>query len=298
MKTYFRRNVCPQCKTAYDSIEKECPHCHAPTPAHERGYAFEYHLRDTFPWQIAYFLIGYVGFQILGLLVSLIVQIAYSAANPGLTKEELAKYLSSVGVNFAVTASAYTVLFGIFVLILALRRKLPALGRSFKGWIPYVAGIGGGAVLLGASMAYSLLASLIFKAAGIDPSVNANESSIRAMTQAFPVLAVVIFGFVGPFCEEMGYRVGLFGLTSRLGKVAAYLLSAFIFGAIHFGWDVLGSGNRDAIIIELVNFPSYLIAGFGLGFIYDKCGFAASFLAHATNNFVSVVAQLIPGGNS
>ena len=296
MKTYFRRKTCSECRCAYDSIGEKCPKCGHPNPEFERGYPFEHHLRDTFPWQIGYLLLGYLGFQALGLFISLIFQTVYTSSHPGATAAEISSYMSQVNVSFAVTGGAYAILFAAFVLILSLRRKIPALVKSFAHWIPYVVGIGGGIALLGISIAYSFLAEAICKAANVTPSPNENESAIRLMTQAFPALSIIVFGLIGPFCEEMGYRVGLFGLTSRLGKVAAYVISAFVFGAIHFGWDILGGGNRDAIIIEIVNFPSYLIAGFGLCFIYDRCGFAASFLAHATNNLVSVIVQLLPGG--
>ncbi len=298
MKTYFRRTSCPHCHKAYDSIEKECPSCGTKNEAFERGYPFEHHLRDAFPWQIAYFLIGWVGFQILGTIVQLAIQIVYTASHSAATQEELKAFMSQVGVAFGTTAGAYGLLLLTFIIFLAARKKLPALAKSFKSILPYIVGIGGGVLLLGVSIAYSMMASAIFNAAGIKPSVNANESSIRVMAKAFPVLAVIVFGLVGPFCEEMGYRVGLFGLTSRLGRVPAYFISALVFGAIHFSWTVFAQGTRDDIIIELVNIPNYLIAGVGLGFLYDRFGFAASFMAHATNNLVSVLVQLIPGGAS
>lgn len=297
MKTHFRRSVCSQCHCAYDSVEDKCPHCGAANPEYERGYPFEHHLRDAFPWQIAYFLLGYAGFQIIGTIVQLIAQNIYLGSHPGATTQEILDYMRLISTNFTITSIAYYVLFGLFVLILLLRKKFPAMGKSFAHWLTYVVGFGGGVLLLGISVLYSFVSSAIFSAAGIDPSVNVNESSIRAMAQAYPALSILVFGLIGPFCEEMGYRVGLFGLTSRLGRVAAYLISAFVFGAIHFGWTTLIDGTREQIIVEIVNFPSYLIAGFGLCFIYDRFGFGASYIAHATNNLVSVILQIVsPGG--
>ena len=298
MRTYFRRNVCSQCRHAYDGTEDKCPACGAANPVFERGYPFEHHLRDTFPWQIVYFLLGYAGFQIIGVLVQLITQSVFMSSHPGATTQELIDYMGLVSTSFTITSIAYYILFGTFVLILFLRKKFPAMGKSFAHWITYVVGFGGGVLLLGASLMYSFVADAIFNAAGIDPSVNVNESGIRAMAQAFPALSILVFGIIGPFCEEMGYRVGLFGLASRLGRVAAYLISAFVFGAIHFGWGTLVDGTREQIIIEFVNFPSYLIAGFGLCLIYDRCGFGASFLAHAANNLVSVVLQIVSQGGA
>ncbi len=298
MRTFFHKNECSHCNCAYDSIEDVCPNCGTKNPAFARGYAFEHHLRDAIPWQIGYFLIGWAGFQALGLFLQIAIQIVYSATHSGATKEELAAFMNQVGVSFSITGGAYALLFIGFALILILRKKLPLLAKSFRNWLPYVVGICGGALILGVSIAYSLLADAIMKAANIVPSVNENESAIRAMTQAFPVLSVFIFGFLGPFCEEITYRVGLFGFTSRLGKVLAYVISALVFASIHFGWNVLIDGTRDDVLIEIINFPSYLIAGVGLTLLYDRFGLCASFLAHATNNLVSVLTQIASGGKA
>ncbi len=296
MRTYFRRKRCDECHAVYDSIEAECPHCHAANREFERGWPFEHHLRDIFPWQIVFFLLGYAGFQVIGVVVSLIAQSLFLSSHPGAGKEELVAYLSQISTNFTITSVAYYIVFGLFILFLLIRKKMPMLGKSFAHWMTYVVGFGGGVLLLGTAIVYSMIAGAIFQAAGIDPSVNANESAIRQMAQAYPWLSILVFGLIGPFCEEMGYRVGLFGFTSRLGRPLAYVISAFVFGAIHLGWDVLIDGSRDAIIIEIVNFPSYLIAGFGLCLLYDRFGFGTSFIAHATNNLVSVILQIIPSG--
>lgn len=298
MKTYFRRKVCENCHTPYDSIEKECPCCHSANRNFDARYPFEYHLRDAFPWQIAYFAIGWAGFQVLGIIIQLIVQGIFTSSHPGATTEEVIEYLTSATGNFAITGTAYGILLGVFILILSLRRKMPAFAKSFSHWLPYVVGLGGGLLLLGVSIGYNVVADALMKLANVTPSHNANENAVRAMVKAFPVLSVFIFGIVGPMCEEITYRVGLFGLTSRLGRVLAYIISSLVFAGIHFGWNALFGGTRDAIVIELINIPSYLIAGIGLALLYDRCGLCASFVAHATNNLVSVFMQIASGSAS
>ena len=298
MKTYLRKKACPHCQHAYDPALKDCPKCGEANPAFSRGYPFQWHVIDGLPWQIGYFLFGLLGFQIMGLVISLLVEVIYVIANPGATKEQIAGFGNSVGVSFGVTAAAYCILLAVFILVLSLRKKMHVLAKSFCHWLPYVVGICGGALLLGTSIIYSLFADWVMKSAGIAASVNENESAIRAMTTAFPVLSIFVFGLIGPFCEEITYRVGLFGLASRFGRVLAYIISAVVFAFIHFSWQTLFGGDGNAILVELINLPNYLIAGVGLALLYDKCGFCASFVAHAVNNLVSVIAQIATGGNA
>lgn len=298
MKTYFRRTICQKCNSSHDPIEDKCPRCGEPNPEFTDYDPFKFHLRDTIPWQILYFVIGWLGFQLLGITIQIIIQAGFGISHPEATKEELVAFMNTVGVNFAITGIAYLLLFGAFILVLCLRKRIHGLLKTFTNWLPYVVGIGGGIALLGVSLTYGLLADALMKLANIVPSVNENESAVRAMVQGFPVLSIFLFGIIGPFCEEITYRVGLFGFTSRLGKILAYIISSLIFAFIHFGWTTLFGGTRDDILIELINIPSYIIAGLGLALLYDRCGFCASFLAHVTNNMVSVISNLIVGGGA
>ena len=92
--------------------------------------------------------------------------------------------------------------------------------------------------------------------------------------------------------EEMGYRVGLFGFCSRLGKFAAYAISGVVFGLAHFDIEALTAGDSARLIVEFANLPSYIGAGLFLGFIYDRFGLAASYTAHTLNNVVSLITTL------
>lgn len=298
MKTFLRKKTCPHCQHSYDPILKGCPKCGESNPEFARGYPFEWHVIDSLPWQIGYFLFGWAGFQVLGLIISLLIDVGFVIANPNATAEETSAFLNGVGVSFGTTAAAYCVMLVVFIVVLSLRKRMHVLAKSFRHWLPYVAGICGGALLLGISILYSLFADWIMTTAHITASVNENESAIRAMATAFPVLSIFVFGLVGPFCEEVTYRVGLFGFSSRFGKVLAYVISATVFGLIHFSWRVLFSGDGNAIAIEFINLPNYLIAGIGLALLYDKCGFCASFIAHAVNNLVSIITSLASGGGN
>ena len=116
---------------------------------------------------------------------------------------------------------------------------------------------------------------------------NNNEEGITSITTLFPVLSLLIFGIIGPFVEEITYRVGLFNLLRKWNRVLAYLGTALIFGLIHFDFKATD------IVTEFINLPSYVVSGLLLCYFYEYAGFEASFLAHVTNNVFAISAQII-----
>ena len=276
-----------------------CPHCGHADPTRRDFHAFDHHIRDHFGWQIAFFLIQLVGFQLLGVLISLPVQMVYAAGHEGITAEELSDFLGQTNVQFAITATAYLIVFGVFILITGVRKRLPKFFESFKNYKSYLWGALGAAVLIGFQLLYSAIIGVIFEAAGMQsPGINSNETSIREMCKAFPALCLIVFGVIGPFTEEVGYRVGLFGLTCRAGKVLAYVISALVFGFIHFNWNAFGAQEPSVLITEFVNLPAYIIPGVGLAFLYDRFGFATSFTAHSLNNLFSLIVTIVSPGET
>ena len=91
---------------------------------------------------------------------------------------------------------------------------------------------------------------------------------------------------IGPFCEEITYRVGLFDLIKRKNKILAYIIEVLIFAFIHiqFSETTLGA--------ELAAFPIYLAIGFFLTFAYDKFDLPASYMAHIFLNTISFIAVI------
>ena len=120
----------------------------------------------------------------------------------------------------------------------------------------------------------------------VPTGINNNEAGIESITSLYPFLSILVFGFVGPFVEEITYRVGLFTLLRKRNRVLAYIGTAIIFGLIHFDF-----GASD-IVTELVNLPTYLASGLLLCYFYEYAGFEASFIAHATNNLVATIISL------
>ena len=122
--------------------------------------------------------------------------------------------------------------------------------------------------------------------------LNLAEAARGDWTWLVVLLFALIFGVIGPICEEFTYRIGLFSLTKRLSRVAAYIITPLVFGFIHFGWGSIATGG-DALIIELLNIPDYILAGVIFAFLYDRFGIGASTTAHVMNNLLSFIQILI-----
>ena len=224
----------------------------------------------------------------------LIIRYVFLSTHSGATGEDADAFLMATDTQFAVNVSCYATLAVVLLLLLHLSKRLVPVFKSFADWKAGIAGVVGFGAIFAITLLYGLAITAIFTAAGAPvPDVNENQATLERMIHAFPVLSIVAFGIVGPFCEEVGYRIGLYGFLSRVGKPLAYLVATLVFGLIHFNWDCLFGGDTDAIIAELVNLPSYLGAGAGLCFLYDRFGFGASFTAHSINNLVSIIQVLV-----
>ena len=117
--------------------------------------------------------------------------------------------------------------------------------------------------------------------------VNNNESSIDSITTIFPLLSLLVFGLIGPICEELTYRVGFFGFFRKINPILGYIFTAILFGFIHFDFQ------SNDLINELINIPSYIIAGLMLCYIYDYKGIGTSIIAHSLNNVIGILLQII-----
>lgn len=296
MKTYFRSHHCERCEKGYDPTFPVCPACGEPNGSLRDIHAFDHHVHEIIPFQITYVLIQTIGLFVIGFVLTIAVEIGFFSFHPGATADEALAYMQSVGVNFGLNSAGYLAVTIAFALIFAIRKRFGELFRSFRKWQNYIFGIVGGGLIVLFTYLYGLALTGIFNAAGIpQPGPNHNELLVREMVRAFPVLSILVFGVVGPMTEEIGYRVGLFGFGSRLGKWVAYLISALIFALVHFDSTALGSGDNARIIVEFANLPSYIGAGLFLGFLYDRFGLATSYTAHVVNNLVSLVTTLAGG---
>lgn len=243
---------------------------------------------STLKNEIRTFLIGWLGMQIIGFFVDL-----------GFT---LVAILTSSNSNFDnfIQSSAYnmifsTIIYFIVFVILALLNKnylLSILKLDLN--VNLKALIAGVACLL-AIMAFSFIYNLLINLFEIDMSVNINEEGIKEATNSLPALSIITFGFIGPICEELTYRVGLFSAIKRKNKIIAFCATTIIFAFIHFNFEAItyySDGAKAILINELLNIPTYLFAGFALTYTFDKYGFVGSATAHILNNLLSVLVQI------
>ena len=151
-----------------------------------------------------------------------------------------------------------------------------------KSWIY---GILGGIALIASSFIYSMIVSTFYQTSG-----NTNQLVVNTMVEFYPIPCLLLLGIIGPIVEEFAYRVGLFSFLSRINRYLAYILTILIFGFIHFNFQF---ANIDELINELINIPSYIIAGIILCYVYEKSSFAGSSIAHIINNAYGVIMMII-----
>ena len=240
-------------------IEKQPPYASHP------GY-------KDWAYRLTLFLLGFIGLDIVTLIIQLILQLII----PEYFTEGSEYYVTGLAI---INSIRYVLLSITFVVMLFPRLKI--LVRKFLDWKGDLLGLAFGIGLIGITKAYNLIISQF-----IDTGTNANEVAAESMIVAFPVLSIIILGFLGPICEEITYRYGLFSLLDKKSKFLAYILTPLIFAIIHFDF----TGN---IVVELLNLPSYIIAGLGLTFAYDKFGLHTAIIAHVTNNIYAIIMTLI-----
>jgi membrane protease YdiL (CAAX protease family) len=287
MKTFYKKEYCRKCGKAFDPAKGICPHCGTESISFEQVRPFSHMSPMGWGKELALFLTGWLGFQVIGLILSYIIlsttKSAYESA--GLSGASLLAamkaFQGSVAYAGAVDFSLYVVLFCLMLALLD--RDLFRLTAKFKDPKTYYGILCGVGVML-----VSALYGMIISASGLS-NTNANQNIINELVAQSPLLSVLIFGLIGPFCEELTYRVGLYGFLKRFNVYVAYVLVALIFGFIHFDWDNITSP------VEWAMLPDYMISGFLFALIYDKLGFGASYLAHATNNVVGLVEAIIVG---
>lgn len=266
----FNKVKCNHCENEYDETFSECPKCHAVNESLDPN--FKNIQMISWPKQLSLFLMGLAGFNLLAVLVSLIM-LRFDVSN-----------LDRVLVNMLLNAICYTILF--IVLFAIINVDIKKLLKSFGKWEPYIAGLCCCVIML----LFQILYTSILINCGVNFGNNANQGEINATSNSYPLLSFIIFGLIGPVCEELTYRVGLFSFMKRISKWLAYPVTILIFALIHF--DFSGAN----LVNELINLPIYIFAGFAFSYTYDKFGFAGSTFAHILNNVISLLPPAILGG--
>ena len=219
--------------------------------------------------QLVLFLVGWIGFQILA--YTLVVALSAMPNDSVYVKSMLINSLS-----YLILAGA---LFGI------LNIDTVKLAKSFAGWKPYVAAI----ICVCSIFAFNALWSSIVSLVDMPVTDNVNQSSLESMEEVFPFASIMIFGIVGPICEELTYRVGLFSLCKRRSTELAYFVTIIVFAFIHFNVTT----KPLSLLNEILNLPYYMFAAAAFSFVYHRYGFASSVSAHITNNLISLIIPML-----
>ena len=253
---------CSNCQGYHDPTLEKCPHCHKHNELYldrkiSNNIAFMHPVA-----QIGLFLAGFSfgGMFIAELIIALFLR--------DIADELLYKTM--------VISLTYLVMFlGLSLIIIFTRRDY--FFKKYKRAIDYIYGLGYAVTLVLVSMIVATILNLFHPV-----SENANQEAAISVAQGYPILAFFILGIIGPVCEELTYRVGLFSFLRRINKWVALVVTALVFALIHFDFE----GD---LVTELWAFPSYLVSGVILTLAYEHRGPACSMTAHIAYNIFALV---------
>ncbi|MEG0977986.1 MAG: lysostaphin resistance A-like protein [Bacilli bacterium] len=266
---------CDKCNTSYDMEFIECPKCHTINPnASPRALNNPLLYVDTFR-EVALLVTGIIGMFLISAIVGSIFGMIIGS------KGEIVTNLSPLQSLISLSITQFLVL---IIMIATMYPYLKYIRKSFLKYKSIIIGVLAGGFLILFSFAYGSLISATLP----DHVINGNEASLQPLVEALPALSFFILVLVGPFVEELTYRVGLFGAVNKWNKIAAYVVAVLIFSVMHISF----SSGTDWIS-ELVALPVYLVAAFILAYIYDNFGLSASFTAHAINNLYAFLVYVI-----
>ncbi len=279
---FIKNHKCVQCQKEYDSNLEKCPSCRTLNENYEQDVIQKNLFWLPFDRQIALFLIGSLGFQIIGLIVSFFIQLVGASIYPDVNTLEI--FLNSIKANSILQFTSYTLLF--LALILSIIPYLYKLYSSFINLRALIKGFSYGVFAISFSVLYGLILSFFYETSG-----NTNQNNLESIISIYPFTSILVFGIIGPICEEFTYRVGLFNFLRRQSKILAYILTIIVFALIHFNFNSFD--DIDEFINELINLPSYIIGAFVLTYAYDKDGLGGSCYAHMFNNLFSVIISIV-----
>lgn len=284
----------------YDAKLSRCPVCGENSANHRCLKTFDNQIHLSPVREIIMFALGYVGFQLIGLVMSLCTQIGFTSQHPG-DKEGLNLFVKSGQYNLIVTCSSYLIIAVIIAIVLY--KDWKQVGKSFLN-IFVLLGIAAVVANLVGSFINNAIITGIFNAMGskVPQGQGSNQTVINEMVKLNPVLVFFVICILGPFVEEIGYRVGLFNFASRFGKIPGYLITIVVFAAIHISWQVVFSNPTTPeeitkFQLELISIPSYVLGGLVLTLAYDFGGLGASLVGHSIINMISFTIIMIELNN-
>ncbi len=280
----------------YNPDDKSATEYNEEPPKEERVFFKRSLFNDWLPtWEkVTFFIIGLIGLNIIATVVSLIF----------IAVQDTVLY------NTLVNFFSYLLLAAAFVLFMVFdkRKTVKKLWANVKDWKTYLPA---GALTFISIIGVEYIFSWLYYVTVPDIyGANANQSTIELMVADYPALMFFELVLLAPFCEEISYRIGLVDSIGHKKRWLGVILSAVIFGFIHFDisptlyYAIYGEEEYYIEMLnEWLNLPIYIVMGFGLSLVYAKTGnIMSSMTAHAYNNlfsFISLIAgaSVISGAN-
>ena len=264
----FKSKKCSNCVLYYDPTLEQCPICHKDNELYkQRG--FPRNIIFFHPAaQIGLFLCG---FAYIGMLITEILA---------------AIYLSGIKDNglrtAAVLLATYLMMIGALLLICFTTRRKSFIKR-FARWPDYLFGLAYAGGLFGIGIVINMIVSIFYQ------GVNNNQTTAIEIINNYPIIATFVLCLLGPICEELTYRVGLYSFLRRINKVLAFIVAVIVFALIHFDF------TASDIIGELWSLPSYIACGAVLTVAYIHRGPACSMTAHIVYNTIAMLMVVLAG---
>ena len=142
------------------------------------------------------------------------------------------------------------------------------------------------AVILGYAM-YFVLSWLLTKIIGAPANPNTTEV-VSEVKQNVKVM-IAVSGVLAPIVEETIFRGALFGTIRQKSRIAAYIVSIFIFALYHL-WQFFITGFDWGHLVYMLQ---YVPAGIALAWSYEYANTVWSpILLHAVINFIILTQYL------
>ena len=265
----FGQKNCTECGSKYDVVQPTCPACGHRDENFETLGIPKYVIWMSWWKQLLLFVIGLIGLNILSVLGELIFR----------------NFMNTESVEYVLVINAFRYVLAAGAMAFVIWRDWKNFTPSVNRWWTYLAGVGFAWGLIITSIIVNLIIDFCYPT-----TTNQNQTLVNELIGSYPLISILLLGILGPIVEEFTYRVGLFTLLRRVNIWVAYIVTPFIFALIHFNFF---AGSAEAYINELLNLPSYIIAGVALTVIYDKFGLSASVVAHCGNNLISIFFTII-----
>jgi len=230
-------------------------------------------------------------------VVLLIINVTVSKNNPGITGESLnllvqAKYESFPYAGLIACLGSLVTLCVFFFIF-----KFSDIKDLFKKAVNSKTlkyGCLGFLCIIGFSLMYNTVVDVFFN---LEKSNSTNQDNVVTLIENSPFLGFVLVVALAPIVEELSYRYCLFGGTCRWKKWIGYVVSALVFGGMHFISSLMEYGMGKELLLDLVYLPLYVFPGLVFCYIYDKTSnLGSSYLSHTFNNlfsFLGVVCLVV-----